>query len=45
MTDPQTLRSTCPRCGKRLGAAEIIEQFCDDCGDLRKIKPDDRRAA
>jgi len=45
MTNPESLRTKCPRCGKRLGAAELIEQFCDDCGDLRNLKPNDRKAA
>jgi predicted RNA-binding Zn-ribbon protein involved in translation (DUF1610 family) len=45
MTFPQSLRITCPRCGKHLSAAEYVEQFCDDCGDVRKVKPGDRKAA
>lgn len=46
MTNPESLRSKCPRCGKRLGAAELIEQFCDDCGDLKRLpQPGGKEAA
>lgn len=45
MTHPQALRCTCPRCEKSLTAAEFVEQFCNECGDVRPKAAEKVKAA
>lgn len=47
MTIPHSLRLTCPRCDKSLTGAEFVEQYCNECGDVRPkpTKTEDKRKA